>query len=180
MLFRSNTPFFWQSTLLPWIGFCLPKPDSAFEKNRVWLTNVACFEGALIHESVFQKIGYANPEYFIGWDDTDFGYRASQFFTVAYCKVPSLQRRRGFDNIQTKIRSIYKASDLYRYYHIRNRFIFIKTILNTEKNTFVKPLIFLCYHGFTFVLIAKELVRAALFREKNLGKVCTSHKFSAC
>lgn len=170
---RSNpngSPFYWQSTFIPWIGFSRPYPDSVFQNGGdIWYTNVACFEGALIHRRVFDRIAYADTRYFLAWDDTEFGYRASEFFKVAYCDAYTLIRQRGHDNIDVGVRSLYRASDMYRYFHIRNRFLLIQTLLKREPRTWVRALLRVSYHSFTGVLVVKEMVRAAMFKEKNLG-----------
>ena len=166
----NGSPFYWQSTFIPWIGFSRPYPDSVFQNGGdIWYTNVACFEGALIHRRVFDRIGYADPRYFLAWDDTEFGYRASEFFKVAYCNAYTLIRQRGHDNIDIGVRSLYRASDMYRYFHIRNRFLLIQTLLKREPRTWVRALLRVSYHSFTGVLVVKEMVRAAMFKEKNLG-----------
>ena len=166
----NGSPFYWQSTFIPWIGFSRPYPDSVFQNGGdIWYTNVACFEGALIHRRVFDRIGYADPRYFLAWDDTEFGYRASEFFKVAYCNAYTLIRQRGHDNIDIGVRSLYRASDMYRYFHIRNRFLLIQTLLKCEPRVWARALLRATYHSFTAVLFAKEMVRAAMFKEKNLG-----------
>ena len=166
----NGSPFYWQSTFIPWIGFSRPYPDSVFQNGGdIWYTNVACFEGALIHRRVFDRIGYADPRYFLAWDDTEFGYRASEFFKVAYCNAYTLIRQRGHDNIDIGVRSLYRASDMYRYFHIRNRFLLIQTLLKREPRIWARVLLRVTYHSFTAVLFAKEMVRAAMFKEKNFG-----------
>lgn len=166
----NGSPFYWQSTFIPWIGFSRPYPDSVFQNGGdIWYTNVACFEGALIHRRVFDRIGYADPRYFLAWDDTEFGYRASEFFKVAYCNAYTLIRQRGHDNIDIGVRSLYRASDMYRYFHIRNRFLLIQTLLKREPRVWARALLRVTYHSFTAVLFVKEMVRAAMFKEKNLG-----------
>lgn len=165
----NGTPFYWQSTFMPWVGFSRPYPDSVFEHGDVWFTNVACFEGALIHRSVFDAIGYADTRYFLAWDDTEFGYRASAQFKVAYVNAPTLVRQRGHDNIDIGVRSLYRASDMYRYFHVRNRFLLIQTILAMEPRLWARVLKRVTFHSFTWVLMAKEMVRAAMFREFSLG-----------
>ena len=170
---RSNpngSPFYWQTTFNPWIGFSRPYPDSVFQNGGdIWYTNVACFEGALIHRRVFDRIAYADTRYFLAWDDTEFGYRASEFFKVAYCDAYTLIRQRGHDNIDIGVRSLYRASDMYRYFHIRNRFLLIQTLLKREPRAWARALLRVSYHAFTGVLVVKEMVRAAMFKEKNLG-----------
>ena len=165
----NGSPFYWQSTFIPWIGFSRPYPDSVFQTSDIWFTNVACFEGALIHRWVFDRIGYADPRYFLAWDDTEFGYRASEFFKVAYCNAYTLIRQRGHDNIDIGVRSLYRASDMYRYFHIRNRFLLIQTLLKREQRAWARALLRVTYHSFTLVLVLKEMARAAMFKEKSLG-----------
>ena len=165
----NGTPFYWQSVFLPWIGFSRPYPDSVFQSSDIWYTNVGCFEGALIHRSVFDRIGYADPRYFLAWDDTEFGYRASEFFKIAYVNAPTLIRQRGHDNIDIGVRSLYRASDMYRYFHIRNRFLLIQTILKREPRAWARVGKRITYHAFTSVLMLKEMVRAGMFKEYSLG-----------
>jgi len=123
----------------------------------------------LIHRRVFDRIAYADTRYFLAWDDTEFGYRASEFFKVAYCDAYTLIRQRGHDNIDIGVRSLYRASDMYRYFHIRNRFLLIQTLLKREPRAWARALLRVSYHAFTGVLVVKEMVRAAMFKEKNLG-----------
>lgn len=165
----NGTVFYWQNTFLPWIGFARPYPDSIFKTADIWYTNCACFEGALIHRSVFDKIGYADTRYFLAWDDTEFGYRASEFFKIAYVNAMTLVRQRGHDNIDIGVRSLYRASDMYRYFHIRNRFLIIQTILQREPRAWARAGKRITFHAFTAVLVVKEMVRAAMFKEWSLG-----------
>jgi rhamnopyranosyl-N-acetylglucosaminyl-diphospho-decaprenol beta-1,3/1,4-galactofuranosyltransferase len=165
----DGRPFYWQSVFLPWLGFCRPYPDSIFKTKDIWFTNTACFEGALIHKSVFDKIGYADKRYFMVWDDTEFGYRASQSFNVAYCNCLTLIRQRGEDNIDIGVRSLYRATDMYRYFHVRNRFLLVRTILKNEPRSWARVLKRITFHAFTFILICKEVVRAILFKDWGMG-----------
>ena len=58
---------------------------------------------------------------------------------------------------------------MYRYFHIRNRFLLIQTLLQREPRAWARALLRMSYHSFTAVLFVKEMVRAAMFKEKNLG-----------
>jgi hypothetical protein len=81
----------------------------------------------------------------------------------------TLIRQRGHDNIDIGVRSLYRASDMYRYFHIRNRFLIIQTILKREPRAWARVGKRITFHGFTGVLILKEMVRAAMFKEQSLG-----------
>ena len=81
----------------------------------------------------------------------------------------TLVRQRGHDNIDIGVRSLYRASDMYRYFHIRNRFLIIQTILQREPRTWARAGKRITFHAFTAVLVVKEMVRAAMFKEWSLG-----------
>ncbi len=137
--------FYWQHRFLPWIGFSLPYADTAFN-----------------------RIGYPDPRYFIAWDDTAYGYQASKYFTIAYCRCDVMMRKKGDDALDIGVRKLAKPSDLYRYCHMRNRFLLIKTVL-AGRALPIKLLMAITFHGFTLLLMLKEMLRSILFKDWTLG-----------
>ncbi len=127
-----------------------------------------CFEGALIKRCVVDRIGYPDPRYFIAWDDTAYGYQASKYFKIAYCRCDVMMRKKGDDALDIGVRKLAKPSDLYRYCHIRNRFLLIKTVV-AGRALPIKLLMAITFHGFTLLLILKEMLRSILFKDWTLG-----------
>lgn len=160
--------FYWQHRFLPWIGFSLPYADTAFNSGDICYPNTMCFEGALIKRCVVDKIGYPDPRYFIAWDDTAYGYQAAKYFTIAYCRCDVMMRKKGDDALDIGVRKLARPSDLYRYCHIRNRFLLIKTVV-AGRALPIKLLMAITFHGFTLLLILKEMLRAILFKDWTLG-----------
>lgn len=160
--------FYWQHTFMPWIGFSFPVADTAFETKDVCYPNTTCFEGALIKRKVIQKIGLPNEKYFLAWDDTEYGYRASDFFKIAYCNCDVLLRKKGGDSLNVKVRKLAAPSALYQYYHIRNRFLLFNALTHNASLT-KKVLMGGAFHSFTLILIVKEVARSAIFKDWTLG-----------
>lgn len=81
-------------------------------KNKAWCTtNVACFEGMLIHRDLVKKIGFPKKEYFLYQDDTLYGILASRYTNVLYVNNAIFKKK--IDNYN--VLSVFQA-----YYYIRN------------------------------------------------------------
>lgn len=159
----DGTVYFWEAEFTPKLGLAIPYADISFKKGRSYCeVNVGCFEGMLIHRDIVKKIGYPDPRFFIAWDDTIYGYLASKYTPVLYVKELALKRKRSLNYIELGFRKLAKTSDLYRYYHIRNRSL-VKQYLQNEP-TF-SPLLF---NLTTATLLIKEVVRSIIL-DRNLS-----------
>jgi rhamnopyranosyl-N-acetylglucosaminyl-diphospho-decaprenol beta-1,3/1,4-galactofuranosyltransferase len=79
-------PFVWEALWEPSSGIAIRlKEDVSFSNGKPWVSvNYGNFEGALIHRSVPDKIGYPDARFFIGLDDTIYGFLASLHVQVIY------------------------------------------------------------------------------------------------
>lgn len=157
--------YLWEAQLCPALGFAIPSADKGLQgENKFCTVNVGCFEGMLVHRAVIEKIGFPDARFFIAWDDTIYGYQASKWTKVIYVKHLSLKRKRSQKAINVGFRSFVEVSDLYRFYHIRNRTL-VKEYLKNEPGYCA-----LSYNFMTGVLFIKEIIRAALL-QKNFFAV---------
>ena len=86
----------------------------SFLNEKEWCSsNVACFEGMLVHRDVVEKIGAPDASYFIYHDDTVYGILASFYTNVIYV------RDAIFDK---KIYGYGDVTPMRAYYSIRNSF----------------------------------------------------------
>jgi GT2 family glycosyltransferase len=156
----EGVPYYWESWFIPQIGFSLPKPDSGFKNGKKTTeVNVACFEGMLISRNLVNKIGLPDSRYFIAWDDTTYGYLASHHTKMLYVDHMTLKRKRPLKSIQLGFRTLNESSDMYRYYHIRNRGL-LKRYLQVLGKYSAIPFFLM-----TWVLVFKELIRAAILQK---------------
>lgn len=81
-IWASGTPFKWH--FLFDTKRLIPTSINIINNNsgKYYKTNVACFEGALIHNSIVNQIGYPDIKYFMCGDDTIYGFLASKYTKV--------------------------------------------------------------------------------------------------
>jgi GT2 family glycosyltransferase len=86
---------------VPWEGlidlhrFLIHKlPADTFGESKDWtVVRYGCFEGALIHRRVSERIGYPDARYFLAGDDFMYGLRASFHTNVVYCDHFAFERK---------------------------------------------------------------------------------------
>lgn len=117
----DGQPFFWQQRFNAWLGFPVSVPGDPFLDTKAWPTNCGCFEGMFIHRNVIDKIGLPDPAFFLTWDDTIYGWLASQHFDMAYVDAFTLQKVRRQASISLGFRHLNDASDLSRFHAMKNR-----------------------------------------------------------
>lgn len=129
-------------SFVPWGEFFDPqsvttKPihDKLFAENRqVEELNVACFEGMLISRHVVAKIGLPDPNFFIGLDDTYYGFLASNVTPVLCVNVATLRRKRLLEyNLRPAILGgglSGRFSATFLYYQSRNRYLIARALGN--------------------------------------------------
>ncbi|WP_159802900.1 glycosyltransferase [Arthrobacter zhaoguopingii] len=117
----AGRPFFWQHRFVDFLGIHLPVPGDVFRDSPVFRTNVGCFEGMLVHSSVVREVGLPDARFFLGGDDSTYGWLISQTHEVAYVDAYVLSKARPQRQINLGIRHLNDSSDLSRFYSMRNR-----------------------------------------------------------
>lgn len=151
---RSN--YFWQVRFFESIGYWLPVLGNIFKRSPIYQINTGCFEGMFISRETIQKIGYPDPRFFITWDDAIYGWLASKVTSVLYINEFVLIRKRVLKSVNLGFRDLSSASDLYRYYTIKNRLIVKEYLISKDVYS---PI------GFnigSLLIFVKELIRIAL------------------
>ncbi|GAA1347580.1 glycosyltransferase [Falsarthrobacter nasiphocae] len=116
----DGTPFFWRHVLDPATGVHWPMREPA-RSAPVAETNVACFEGALVSALTAETVGLPDARFFLGSDDTTYGFLASRAVRVVVCDEPLLRKMRAQASIDLRVRHLNDASDLSRRLTLRNR-----------------------------------------------------------
>ena len=82
----TDGPHIWESV---WnVSTCTPvtlEKDVSFANGKTWIpVSYGNFEGPLVHRKVVDRIGFPDARYFIGGDDTIYGFLASFHVSVIY------------------------------------------------------------------------------------------------
>lgn len=150
---HTGEPFFWQHRFNAFLGVHFPVPGNVFAHSPVFRTNVACFEGVLLHADVVREVGLPDPRFFINGDDTTYGWLISQREPVVYIDEFVLRKARPQKQIDLGLRHLNDSSNLGRYCGMRNRGHLARYLMEYGKFNRV---------GFalgTALTAAKELVR---------------------
>lgn len=118
---HNDEPFFWQHRFNAFLGVHFPVPGDVFVNSPVFRTNVACFEGVLLHSDVVRAVGLPDPRFFINGDDTTYGWLISQREPVVYLDEFVLRKARPQKQIDLGVRHLNDSSNLGRYCGMRNR-----------------------------------------------------------
>lgn len=112
----EGQPFPWEGLLDPTtLGKKSYPSDMSFEAGRAWIpVNYGCFEGALIHRRVIERIGFPDKRFFVQGDDHIYGYQASRCTNVIYINKICFQRQLPMAADPTERRC---------YMEFRNRFL---------------------------------------------------------
>lgn len=93
-----------------------PKQNTVQDLKQEWDTvelKTIPFEGPMIHRSVFEKVGFPDPRFFIFYDDLDFALRAQQAgFTIICVRQAIMKRKIPF--IQSRALGGWKGYFMYR------------------------------------------------------------------
>lgn len=115
-------PFYWQYDFIVPLGIPNPIAPSAFGPAGYRVMNTLCFEGGLFNRRVVKAIGLPDPRFFIYWDDTMYGYRASKVTKPIVVPDVILRRTREIGNWDIAgVRQLNSTSDMNRYHIMRNR-----------------------------------------------------------
>jgi GT2 family glycosyltransferase len=112
----ADGPHVWESV---WsASSCTPltlNKDVSFANGQPWIrVPYGNFEGPLIHRGVVDKVGLPDARYFIGGDDTIYGFLASFHVRVIYI---------NYFGVTKRLASLARRSKLQYYLQIRNRFL---------------------------------------------------------
>ena len=115
-------PFYWQYDFRIGLGIPNPIAPAAFGPAGYRVMNTLCFEGGLFNRRVVKQIGLPDPRFFIYWDDTIYGYRASKVTQPIVVPDVILRRTREIGNWDIAgVRQLNSTSDMNRYHIMRNR-----------------------------------------------------------
>jgi len=136
------------------------------EHKEFTFVNVACFEGMLIHKDIIKQIGYPDKRFFIGYDDTIYGLKASRYTNILLTKKILMNKKIDKEGY----------SEFSAYYFIRNLFL-LKNILDEDyplqrkkrKFFFKVELFYLYYKTYKSLGLLKtiKLIKKALKDAKN-------------
>ncbi len=124
--FTDGTLHEWEGYISYMTGRRVFQPNISFQKGFSFCTvNSGCFEGMLIHRSIIEKIGLPDKRFFLGMDDTVYGFLAHFHTAVLYARDPRIRKKRTIRKDSNPIpdRSIY--------YGMRNTFL-MRQYLNRE------------------------------------------------
>lgn len=115
-------PFYWQYDFIVPLGIPNPIAPSAFGPAGYRVMDTMCFEGGLFRRGIVEQIGLPDPRFFIYWDDTIYGYRASKVTNPIVVPDVVLRRTREIGNWDIAgLRQLNSTSDMNRYHIMRNR-----------------------------------------------------------
>ena len=115
-------PFYWQYDFIVPLGIPNPIAPAAFGPAGYRVMDTLCFEGGLFNRRVVTEIGLPDPRFFIYWDDTMYGYRASKVTNPIVVPDVILRRTREIGNWDIAgVRQLNSTSDMNRYHIMRNR-----------------------------------------------------------
>ena len=116
--FQDGLAHQWEGYISPVTGRRIFQPDISFRKGFLFCTmNTGCFEGMLIHRSVVEKIGLPDKRFFLGGDDSVYGFLAHFHTPVLYLKAPRINKKKIYQVEDNPI------SDRSIYYGMRNAFL---------------------------------------------------------
>ena len=116
--FQDGLAHEWEGYISPVTGRRIFQPDISFGKGFSFCTiNTGCFEGMLIHRSVVEKIGLPDKRFFLGGDDSVYGFLAHYHTPVLYLRDPRINKKKIYQVENNPI------SDRSIYYGMRNAFL---------------------------------------------------------
>ena len=146
--------FYWQYQFIVSLGIPNPIAPAAFGKAGYRVMNTLCFEGGLFSRRIVEQIGLPDPRFFIYWDDTIYGYRASKVTNPIVVPDVVLRRTREIGNWDIAgLRQLNSTSDMNRYHIMRNRGYMARYFMVYGD---FRPLLFALG---TLATAAKELIR---------------------
>ena len=156
-------PFYWQYDFIVPLGIPNPIAPAAFGRPGYRVMDTLCFEGGLFRRNIVEQIGLPDPRFFIYWDDTMYGYRASKVTNPIVVPDVILRRTREIGNWDIAgVRQLNSTSDMNRYHIMRNRGYMARYFMTYGD---FRPLVF----GLGTVLTAaKEVIRLVMVDREHL------------
>lgn len=126
----DGTPFVWIEQFSPRTVTTKRIADPLFAQGtQSYEINTGCFEGMLVSRDVVARIGFPDPEFFITWDDTFYGYLASRVTRVLYVNAYALQRKIAVKAVDSRMFGNHLLqSPLALFHSHRNRWIIAKKL----------------------------------------------------
>ena len=146
-IYNDGTLFYWEQLFPYAFPFVENLNDISFLKyGKKWISvNYGCFEGALINRLIVEKIGFPDKKYFIIYDDTFYGFKASLYTNVIYIQdilfIRKIKREYKNKVLMFFVKYTDENSVIKSYYMIRNSFLLYKDI-NTLIPGYILPLTF--------------------------------------
>ncbi len=156
-------PFYWQYDFNIPLGIPNPIAPAAFGRAGYRVMNTLCFEGGLFRRNVVEQVGLPDPRFFIYWDDTMYGYRASKVTNPIVVPDVVLRRTREIGNWDIAgVRQLNSTSDVNRYHIMRNRGYMARYFMAFGD---YRPLLF----GLgTILTAAKEVIRLVMVDREHV------------
>lgn len=92
------------------------------EQNAEFVVaRTGCFEGMLIHREIIAKIGFPDKRFFLGGDDTAYGYLASKHTQVIYIREPCFLKKMnkfGYPRLLQRMRDRFLNRRSTRFYFL--------------------------------------------------------------
>jgi GT2 family glycosyltransferase len=122
-VFADGKPHEWEGYISLRTGKRIFQPNPSFKKGFEFATtNTGTFEGMLVHREIVQKVGLPDKRFFLGSDDSLFGFMAHFHTPVLYTRSPLLKKKKIYIETDNPI------SDRSIYYGMRNVFLFQRTM----------------------------------------------------
>ena len=156
-------PFYWQYDFIIPLGIPNPIAPAAFGRPGYRVMDTLCFEGGLFRRNIVEQIGLPDPRFFIYWDDTMYGYRASKVTNPIVVPDVILRRTREIGNWDIAgVRQLNSTSDMNRYHIMRNRGYMARYFMAFGD---YRPLMF----GLgTLLTAAKEVIRLVMVDREHV------------
>jgi len=104
----DGSSFPWAKIAVAGTAYIFDHAPSVHSDLEWQFSNMACFEGMMIHRSVVDRVGYPDERFFIAWDDMVYGMKVSR--TTNIVSIRDAKIRRLLSRKPWKGRSLYYAA----------------------------------------------------------------------
>ena len=116
--FENGLAHQWEGYISHVTGRRIFQSDISFQKGFSFCTtNTGCFEGMLVHRDIVDAVGFPDKRFFLGSDDSTFGFLAHFHTPVLYTRDPRINKKKIYIKEKNPI------TDRSIYYGMRNRFL---------------------------------------------------------
>lgn len=160
----NGQEFFWESIFDVAMGRVTFIPNTSFKNGKDFtFVNVGCFEGMFIHRDIVSKIGFPDKRFFIGGDDTIYGFLASLYTNVIFIKEAVINKLIPFGTVMKPIplyyaiRNQFLIKEYLKKYNLLNKqlfyiYLFIYIVYATVKQTIINKSIVTPFYIFKGVI----------------------------